>query len=43
LALKDRVDTLGGTISFVSQPGAGIAVRVKLPARSGEEDPPLAQ
>jgi signal transduction histidine kinase len=30
--LKDRVDSLGGTISFVSPTGAGTTVRVKLPA-----------
>jgi signal transduction histidine kinase len=30
--LKDRVDTLGGTISFASPAGAGTAIRVKLPA-----------
>jgi signal transduction histidine kinase len=43
IGLRDRVDTLGGTISFVSQPGAGTAIRMKLPARTGEEDLPLTQ
>src|SRR3954449_4895449 len=37
IGLRDRVDTLGGTISFVSQPGAGTATRLKLPARMGED------
>jgi signal transduction histidine kinase len=32
LGLKDRVDTLGGTISFASPAGAGTAVRLRLPA-----------
>jgi signal transduction histidine kinase len=42
IGLKDRVDTLGGTISFASPAGAGTTIRVKLPAgpRDGE-DPPL--
>jgi signal transduction histidine kinase len=42
IGLRDRVDTLGGTISFASQAGAGTTVRVNLPAspRDGE-DPPL--
>jgi signal transduction histidine kinase len=31
IGLKDRVDTLGGTISFASPPGAGTTIRVKLP------------
>jgi signal transduction histidine kinase len=35
LGLQDRVDTLGGTISFASPAGAGTTIRVKLPARSG--------
>src|SRR5262249_32380213 len=42
IGLKDRVDTLGGTISFASQAGAGTTIRVKLPARPRDgEDPPL--
>ena len=32
IGLKDRVDTLGGTISFASAAGAGTTIRVKLPA-----------
>lgn len=42
MGLTDRVDTLGGTISFVSPAGAGTTIRVTLPAgpRVGE-DPPL--
>jgi signal transduction histidine kinase len=41
IGLKDRVDTLGGTISFASPAGAGTAIRVKLPAcpRDGQEPP----
>jgi signal transduction histidine kinase len=31
IGLKDRVDTLGGTISFASPAGAGTVIRVKLP------------
>lgn len=31
IGLKDRVDTLGGTISFASAAGAGTTIRVKLP------------
>jgi signal transduction histidine kinase len=42
VGLEDRVDTLGGTISFASPPGAGTTIRVKLPAGPrDEEDPPL--
>jgi signal transduction histidine kinase len=42
IGLQDRVDTLGGTISFASPAGAGTTIRVNLPAspRDGE-DPPL--
>jgi signal transduction histidine kinase len=38
IGLKDRVDTLGGTISFASPAGAGTTIRVKLPVgpRDGE-------
>ena len=32
IGLKDRVDTLGGTISFASPAGAGTAVHLSLPA-----------
>jgi signal transduction histidine kinase len=32
LGLKDRIDTLGGAISFASPAGAGTTVRVRLPA-----------
>jgi signal transduction histidine kinase len=32
IGLKDRVDTLGGTISFTSPPGDGTTIRVRLPA-----------
>jgi GAF domain-containing protein len=42
IGLKDRVETLGGTISFASPAGAGTTIHVNLPAgpRDGE-DPPL--
>jgi signal transduction histidine kinase len=33
IGLKDRVDTLGGTISFSSRAGAGTTIRVTLPLR----------
>ena len=41
IGLEDRVDALGGTISFASPAGAGTTIRVKLPARprDGEELP----
>ena len=39
IGLKDRVDTLGGTISFASPAGAGTTIRVRLPAGGG--NPPL--
>jgi signal transduction histidine kinase len=32
IGLKDRVDTLGGTISFASPPGVGTTIRARLPA-----------
>jgi len=35
IGLRDRVDTLGGTISFASPAGAGTTIRVRLPAGSG--------
>ncbi|HEY2435714.1 MAG TPA: GAF domain-containing sensor histidine kinase, partial [Solirubrobacteraceae bacterium] len=42
IGLKDRVDTLGGTISFASAAGAGTTIRVKLPVGPGDgEEPPL--
>jgi signal transduction histidine kinase len=42
IGLKDRVDTLGGTISFTSPADGGTAIRVKLPARPHHvEEPPL--
>ena len=40
LGLKDRIDTLGGTISLVSSPGGGTKVRVNLPISSQEADHP---
>jgi signal transduction histidine kinase len=44
IGLKDRVDTLGGTISFASPAGAGTTIRVKLPASLRDaEDPPIAR
>ena len=41
IGLKDRVDTLGGTISFTSPVGGGTTIRVTLPAgpRDGEHPP----
>jgi signal transduction histidine kinase len=43
IGLRDRVDTLGGTISFASPPGAGTTVRVTLPvAPLDVADPPRA-
>ena len=42
IGLKDRVDTLGGTISFASPAGSGTTIRVRLPASPpAGEDPPL--
>ena len=42
IGLRDRVDTLGGTITFASPAGAGTTIRVKLPSRSRDrEDPPF--
>jgi hypothetical protein len=44
IGLKDRVDTLGVTISFASPAGAGTTIRMKLPASpAGAEDPPVAR
>jgi len=44
IGLKDRVDTLGGTISFVSPAGAGTRIRVTLPARAADrEEQPLSE
>jgi PAS domain S-box-containing protein len=44
IGLRDRVDTLGGTISYASPAGAGTAIRVTLPCgpRDGE-DPTIAR
>lgn len=41
IGLKDRVDTLGGTISFASPPGVGTTVRVSLPAALPDEERPF--
>jgi signal transduction histidine kinase len=42
IGLNDRVETLGGTISFASPAGAGTAIRVTLPTRPRDaENPPL--
>jgi signal transduction histidine kinase len=42
IGLKDRIDTLGGTISFASPAGVGTIIRVNLPASPRDnEDPPL--
>ena len=38
IGLKDRVDTLGGTISFASPAGAGTTIRMKLPTRQRNGD-----
>jgi signal transduction histidine kinase len=38
IGLKDRVESLGGTISFTSPAGAGTTIRMKLPA--GPRMPP---
>jgi len=40
IGLKDRVDTLGGTISFASPAGAGTTIRVRLPASPRDGEPP---
>jgi signal transduction histidine kinase len=37
IGLKDRVDTLGGTISFASPAGAGTTIRMRLPAGLKDE------
>jgi GAF domain-containing protein len=39
IGLQDRVDTLGGTISFASPAGAGTTIRVRLPAGRRDEQP----
>jgi PAS domain S-box-containing protein len=36
MGLRDRVDTLGGAISFASPHGAGTAIRVRLPTGQGD-------
>jgi PAS domain S-box-containing protein len=38
IGLKDRVETLGGTISFASPAGAGTTIRVTLPASPRDEE-----
>jgi GAF domain-containing protein len=38
IGLKDRVETLGGTISFASPAGAGTMIRVSLSANPPDED-----
>jgi GAF domain-containing protein len=43
IGLKDRVDTLGGTISFASPAGAGTTIRVSLPTRPGDGDDLLSE
>jgi signal transduction histidine kinase len=44
IGLKDRVDTLGGTISFASPAGAGTTIRLNLPVRPRDgEGSPLPQ
>jgi signal transduction histidine kinase len=43
IGLKDRVDTLGGTISFASPTGAGTTIRMRLPAGSADGDAHLRQ
>jgi PAS domain S-box-containing protein len=40
IGLRDRVDTLGGAISFAGPAGAGTTVHVTLPARSRDEEDP---
>jgi signal transduction histidine kinase len=40
IGLRDRIDTLGGTISLASPAGAGTTIRVRLPARPHDEDQP---
>lgn len=39
LGVKDRIDTLGGTISLASPAGAGTTIRVQLPVSSGVSEP----
>jgi signal transduction histidine kinase len=41
IGLKDRVDTLGGTITLVSPIGSGTTIRVRLHAGAREGEPPL--
>ena len=43
IGLKDRVDTLGGTISFASPTGAGTTIRMRLPAGSADGKTDLPQ
>jgi glucose-6-phosphate-specific signal transduction histidine kinase len=39
IGLRDRVDTLGGTISFASPAGEGTTIRVELPTSPGRLEP----
>jgi PAS domain S-box-containing protein len=41
IGLRDRIDTLGGTISLASRAGAGTTIRARLPStpRNGEQPP----
>ena len=41
IGLKDRVDTLGGTISFASPAGAGTTIRVRLPTTPSDGKDPI--
>jgi signal transduction histidine kinase len=43
IGLKDRIDSLGGTISLASPAGAGTTIRVRLPASPREGEPPPLQ
>jgi len=43
IGLKDRVDTLGGTMSFASPTGAGTTIRMRLPAGSADGEAHLRQ
>jgi len=43
IGLKDRVDTLGGTISLLSPAGGGTTIRASLPAGPGDAAPASPQ
>jgi glucose-6-phosphate-specific signal transduction histidine kinase len=43
IGLKDRIDTLGGTIALASPAGAGTTIRVRLPATPIVGEPPLGE